>query len=54
MTGYVNTVQAIVCSKLPAGEANNFCDFFKLTSCDFIAFISSVIELNICFFACAY
>ena len=46
MAGYVNTVRAIVCFELPAREASSFCDFWKLTSCDFIAFISSLIEVN--------
>ena len=45
MAGYVNTVRAIVCFELPAREASSFCDFFLLTSCDFIAFISSLIEV---------
>ena len=49
MAGYVNTVRAIVCSELPARETSNFCDFWILTSCDFIAFISSLIELNFFF-----
>ena len=49
MAGYINTVRAIVCSKLPAQEASNFCDIWKLTSCDFIAFISSLMELNFSF-----
>ena len=52
--GYVNTVRAIVRVELPAQEASNSCDFLKLTSCDFIAFISSLIEANFCFFRCAY
>ena len=46
MAGYVNTVRAIVCFELLARAASNFCDFWKLTSCDFIAFISSLIEVN--------
>ena len=46
MPGYVNAVQAIVCSELPVREASSFCDFWKLTSRDFIAFISSMIEVN--------
>ena len=54
MACYVNAVRAIVCFELPAREASNFCDFWKLTSCDFIAFISSLIEVNFCFFQCAY
>ena len=52
MAGYVNTVRAIVCSELPAREASNFCDLWKLTSCDFIPFISSLIELNFFFNMC--
>ena len=46
MAGYVNAVWAIVCFELPAREASNFCDFWKLTE---IAFISSWIEVNFCF-----
>ena len=49
MAGYVNAVPAFVCFELPAREASRFCDFWKLTSCDFIAFISSLIEVNVCF-----
>ena len=50
MAGYVNAVRAIVCFELPAREASIFCDFWKLTSCDFIAFISTFIEVNLIFF----
>ena len=39
-TGY------FVCFELPAREASNFCDFLKIDLCDFIAFISSLIEVN--------
>ena len=49
MACYVNAVRAIVCFELPAQEASNFCDFWKLTSCDFIAFISSLIEVKFWF-----
>ena len=49
MAGYVNPVRAIVWFELPAPEASNFCDFWKLTSCDFIAFISTLIEVNFYF-----
>ena len=49
MAGYVNAVPAFVCFELPAREASSFCDFWKLTSCDFIAFISSLIEVNFFF-----
>ena len=54
MAGYVNAVPAFVCFELPAQEASSFCDFWKLTSCDFVAFISSMIEVNFCFLRCAY
>ena len=56
MAGYVNAVPAFVYFELPAREAVIFCDFWKLTSCDFIAFISSLIEVNFFFFffLCAY
>ena len=46
MAGYVDAVPAFVCFELPAREASSFCDFWKLTSCNFIAFISSLIEVN--------
>ena len=39
-----------VCFELPAREASSFCEFWKLTSCDFITFISSLIKVNFCFF----
>ena len=54
MAGCVNAVRAIVCFELPAQEASSFCDIWKLTSCDFIVFISSLIEVNFSFFRCAY
>ena len=47
MAGCVNAVRAIVCFELPAREASIFCDFWKFTSCDFIAFISTFIEVNL-------
>ena len=49
MAGYINAVPAFVCFELPAREASNFCDFWELTSCGFIPFISSVIEENFYF-----
>ena len=49
MAGCVSAVRAIVYFELPAREASSFCDFWKLTSSDFIAFISSLIEVNFCF-----
>ena len=48
----VNAVRAIVCFELPAQEASSSCDFWKFTSCDFISFISSLIEVNFCFLMC--
>ena len=49
MAGYVDAVPAFVCFELPAREASSFCDFLTFTSCNFIAFISSLIEVNFCF-----
>ena len=49
MAGYVNAIRAIVCFELPAQEASSSCDFWNLTSYDFIAFISSLIEVNFLF-----
>ena len=49
MADYVNALPAFVCFELPAREASSFCEFWKLTSCDFIAFISSLIKVNFCF-----
>ena len=40
MAGYVTAILAFVCSNLPAQEASSFCDFWKLTSCDFTSFFS--------------
>ena len=40
MAGYVTTLQAFVCVKLPAQEASTFCEFWKLISCDFTPFFS--------------
>ena len=54
MAGCVNAVRAIVCFELPAREAISFCDSWKLTSCDFIAFISSLVKVNFFIFRCAY
>ena len=49
MARYVNAIPAFVCFELPAWEASNFCDFWKFTSCGFIPFISSLIEVNFYF-----
>ena len=38
--GYVTTVLAIVRTELRAQEASSFCDFWKITSCDFTLFYS--------------
>ena len=50
IAGYVHAVPAFVCFELPAREASSFCDFWKLTSCNFFAFISSLTEENFSFF----
>ena len=49
MAGCIIAVHAIVCFELPAREASSFCDFWKLTSCDFISYISTFIEVNLIF-----
>ena len=46
MAGYVTTVPAFVCRELPAQKASNFCDIWKLTSCDFTAFLSFLTEVK--------
>ena len=33
--GYVTAVLAFVCTELHAQETSSFCDFWKMTSCDF-------------------
>ena len=38
--GYVTAVLAIVRTMLCAQEANSFCDFWKITSCDLTLFSS--------------
>ena len=53
MAGYVNAVPAFVCFELPARGASSFCDFWKSTSCNFIAFISSMIKVIFYFLRCA-
>ena len=47
MAGYATTVPAFVCFRLPAREASSFCDFWKLTSCDFTAFFSLLTEVHV-------
>ena len=51
MADYVNAVRAIVCFELPARDwGKQFLCFLKLDlSCDSIAFISSLIEINFVF-----
>ena len=49
-TGHVTTVLAIVHAKLRALEASSFCDFWKITSCDFTLFYSFFFNSSKCFF----
>ena len=49
MVGYVNAVPAFVYFDSPRGK--QFLWILKFTSCDFIAFISSLVEVNFCFLA---
>ena len=46
MPGYVMAILAFVLSELTIREASNFCDFGKLTSCDFTAFFSFFTKVN--------
>ena len=48
--GYVTAVLAIVRScKLRAQEASSFCDFWKMTSCNFTLFYSFLTQANVWF-----
>ena len=49
IAGYVIPVPAFVCGKLPGREASSFCDFWKLTSCDFTTFFNFLTQANLCF-----
>ena len=42
--GYVSTGLVIVCPELRARKASSFCDFWKLTFCDFTLFYSSLTQ----------
>ena len=48
--GYVTTVLAIVRTELRDREASSFCDFWKMTSCEFTFFYSFLTRANIIFF----
>ena len=52
--GYVTAVLAIVCNELRAREASSFCDFWKITSCDFTLFHSVLTQSNVCFLRSAW
>ena len=41
MAGYVTADWHFVRAELHAQEASSFCDFWKITSCNFTAFYSS-------------
>ena len=45
---------AIVRTELCAQEASIFCDFLKITFCDFTLFYSFLTKANIIFFRCAW
>ena len=47
--GYVTAVLAIVRTELRAREASSFCDFWKMTFCDFTYFIIFLTKANIIF-----
>ena len=47
MAGYVTAAPAFVCGKPGAREASSFCDFWKMTSCDFTAFFFILTQANL-------
>ena len=51
MAGYVYNAVPVFFSAgvLPAREASSFCDFWKMTSCNFTTFVSFVTLVNLCF-----
>ena len=52
--GYVTAVLAIIRTELHAREASSFCDFWKMTFCNFTLFYSFLTKANILFFLCAW
>ena len=49
MAGYVTTILAFVHAELRGQETSSFCDFWKVTSCDFTPFHSFLTQANIFF-----
>ena len=49
VAGYVTAVLAFLCYELPAREVSSFCDFLKMTSCDFTTFFSFLTQVHLCF-----
>ena len=49
MPGYETAVLAFVRAELRGWETSSFCDFWKVTSCDFTPFYSFFNQPNICF-----
>ena len=54
MAGYVSSVLAFFCAELSGRETSSFCDFLKVTSCDFIPIYSFLTQPNVCFLRCAW
>ena len=52
--GYVTAVLAIVRTALRGREASSFCEFWKMTSCDFTLFYSYLTQANVNIFRCAW
>ena len=48
--GYVTAVLAIVRTELRARKTSSFCDFWKMTSCDFTLFYSFFLKQTQFFF----
>ena len=51
--GYVTAILAIVRTELRARKASSFCDFWKITSCNFTLFFFFFFHANN-FFLCAW
>ena len=49
MAGYVTAVLAFVHAELCGRESRSFCDFWKVSSCNFTPFSSFLTQPNVCF-----
>ena len=52
--GYVTALLAIVCAELRAQVASSFCEFLKISSCNFTFFTLLKNQANVCFLRYAW